>query len=614
VGVGGPASHRRRWPERAGFSPVARWLTEQGEDRLIPESFIQELLYRVDLVDLIDEHVPLKKAGANYVACCPFHNEKSPSFTVSPSKQFYHCFGCGAHGNAIGFLIEYSGLGFVDAVRELAGRAAMEVPDARGTASGRGPQSQVLAELMARAAKFYYKQLKGSERAIRYLKDRGVSGEIARRFGIGYAAEGGQNLARVFEDHANVELQLAGLVIKDERGRLYDRFRDRVMFPICSQKGEVIAFGGRVLGQGEPKYLNSPETPLFEKGREVFGLPQARVAIRQAGTVIVVEGYLDVVALAQHGVENSVATLGTATTVTQVQKLLRQADRIVFCFDGDAAGRKAAWRALEGSLEVLAEPKSIAFVFLPEGEDPDSLVRQRGADAFRALTTQATPLSEFFLRELAGHCDLASAEGRVRLIAEAKPLLGRLQSSMLRLQLVKRLAELSGFSQAEVEHLCDLRPAVQSAPGRARRQAPSLLRPLLRLLLQKPRLASELPVELLPDSSAEANAVRMLCETIRSTPGGDLPYSALLERLQGGECEEVLRAAAAELMHQPFAEYEVDAEFAGAVSKLREGNHRRTFQLLQEKVHRLGVGGLSSEEKQRYLQAIGVRGNADGDG
>ncbi len=579
---------------------------------MIPESFIHELLYRVDLVDLIDEHVPLKKAGANYVACCPFHNERSPSFTVSPSKQFYHCFGCGAHGNSIGFLIEYSGLGFVEAVRELAGRAAMEVPDGRAAGSRRGPQASVLTELMQGVAKFYYDQLKGCERAIGYLKDRGVSGEIARRFAIGYAAEGGQTLLRAFADRADADLQLAGLVIRDERGRLYDRFRDRVMFPICNQKGEVIAFGGRVLGQGEPKYLNSPETPLFEKGREVFGLPQARVAIRQAGTVIVVEGYLDVVALAQHGVENAVATLGTATTVTQVQKLLRQADRVVFCFDGDAAGRKAAWRALESSLEVLSEAKSVAFVFLPEGEDPDSLVRQRGADAFRALTAQATPLSEFFLRELAGHCDLASAEGRVRLIAEAKPLLARLRSGMLRLQLVKRLAELSAFSQAEVEHLCDLRPAVPSAPGRARRQAPSLLRSLLRLLLHRPGLAPGLPLDLLPDSSAEANAVRMLCESVRSTPGGDLRYSALLERLQGSDCADVLRAAAAELMHQPFAEDEVEAEFAGAIGKLREGNQRRAFQLLQEKVQEVGVGGLSSEEKQRYLQSIAGRGNADG--
>ncbi|HOG03151.1 MAG TPA: DNA primase, partial [Accumulibacter sp.] len=238
---------------------------------MIPDSFIQEMLYRIDLVDLIDGYVPLKKTGANFAACCPFHSEKSPSFTVSPSKQFYHCFGCGAHGNAIGFLMEYSGLGFVDAIKDLAGRAGMQVPDDHGPAGQHAEKSQALGEIMARAARFYYEQLKGSARAVSYLKERGVSGEIARRFGLGYAPEGWQNLAAAFDDYSSSELQLAGLVINNERGRLYDRFRERVMFPIVSQKGEVIAFGGRVLGQGEPKYLNSPETPLFEKGREVFG-------------------------------------------------------------------------------------------------------------------------------------------------------------------------------------------------------------------------------------------------------------------------------------------------------------------------------------------------------
>ena len=259
---------------------------------------------------------------------------------------------------------------------------------------------------------------------------------------------------------------MAGLVIKNEQGRLYDRFRDRVMFPIMNQKGEVIAFGGRVLGEGEPKYLNSPETPLFEKGREVFGLPQARAALRDKDTAIVVEGYMDVVALAQHGVGNAVATLGTATTATHVQKLLRQVDRIVYCFDGDAAGRKAAWRALENSLEALPEQKSIGFVFLPEADDPDSFVRNQGSEAFERMIAQATPLSEFLLRELAAHCDMASAEGRARLVAEAKPLLARLQTPLLRLQLVKRLAEASGFSQPEIERLCDLRPIARSAPAR----------------------------------------------------------------------------------------------------------------------------------------------------
>ena len=577
---------------------------------MIPESFIQELLSRVDVVDLIDGYVPLKKAGANFAACCPFHNEKSPSFTVSPTKQFYHCFGCGAHGTAIGFLMEYSGLGFIDAIKELCNRVGLPMPEEDARHANDGPKIASLTDVMTRAAKYYYEQLKTSEKAIGYLKGRGVSGEIAQKFGIGYAPDGWQNLGTAFEDYTITELQVAGLVIKNEQGRLYDRFRDRVMFPIMNQKGEVIAFGGRVMGEGEPKYLNSPETPLFEKGREVFGLPQARAALREKNTAIVVEGYMDVVALAQHGVGNAVATLGTATTATHVQKLLRQVDRIVYCFDGDNAGRKAAWRALENSLEALPEQKSIGFVFLPDPEDPDSFVRSQGTEAFERLITQAMPLSEFLLRELASHCDMTSAEGRAKLVAEAKPLLGRLQTPLLRLQLVKRLAEASGFSQPEVERLCDLRPVVRAAPARAPRQAPSLLRPLLRLLLQKPELAKGLPLDALPNNSAEARAVRNLCQVILSA--GDPPpaYAVLLERLRGNEDEGILREAAAELMQQPFEEDDIDVEFEGAVKRLVEGENKRAFDLLQEKVSKLGVAGLSGDEKQQYLQVLSARGRA----
>ena len=575
---------------------------------MIPESYIQELLHRIDVVDLIDGYVPLKKAGANYAACCPFHNEKSPSFTVSPSKQFYHCFGCGAHGTAIGFLMEYSGLGFIDAIKELSSRAGMQMPEDDHRRSENGPKITTLTEVMARAARYYYEQLKTSETAIDYLKGRGLSGEIAQKFGIGYAPDGWQNLAAAFDDYSVAELQQAGLVIKNEQGRLYDRFRDRVMFPIMNQKGEVIAFGGRVMGSGEPKYLNSPETPLFEKGREVFGLPQARAALREKNTAIVVEGYMDVVALAQHGVGNAVATLGTATTATHVQKLLRQVDRIVYCFDGDNAGRKAAWRALENSLEALPEQKSIGFVFLPDPEDPDSFVRKHGADAFERLIVQAMPLSEFMLRELASHCDMTSAEGRAKLVAEAKPLLMRLQTPLLRLQLVKRLAEASGFSQAEVERLCDLRPIVQPAPARAPRKAPSLLRPLLRLVLQKPELALRVPLDALPANIAEARAIGSLCQLIRAAGGSPPAYAALLESLRGNEDEGLLREAASELMQQPYAEEDIEAEFSGAVSRLLEGESKRAFARLQEKVHKLGVAGLSGEEKQQYLQALSARG------
>ncbi|HEX6734380.1 MAG TPA: DNA primase, partial [Azonexus sp.] len=287
---------------------------------MIPDSFIQDLLARVDIVDLVDSHVPLKKAGANYAACCPFHNEKSPSFTVSPTKQFYHCFGCGAHGTAIGFVMEYQGLGFVDAIKELAGRAGMQVPDSEGRnfPAEKPGQTRTLIEVMARAAQYYKDQLKASPRAIEYCKKRGLTGEVAARFGIGYAPDGWQNLQAVFPNYNADELKAAGLVIDNEAGRRYDRFRDRLMIPIINQKGEIIAFGGRIIDQGEPKYLNSPETPLFEKGRELFGLPQARQALRDTDTAIVTEGYMDVIALSQNGVGNAVATLGTATTATHV--------------------------------------------------------------------------------------------------------------------------------------------------------------------------------------------------------------------------------------------------------------------------------------------------------
>ena len=569
---------------------------------MIPESFIQELLHRTDIVDLIDAHVPLRKAGANYAACCPFHNEKTPSFTVSPTKQFYHCFGCGAHGTAISFLMEYSGQGFIDSVRELAARAGMQVPEDNAKPDD-GPRTQALTEIMARAAKYYYEQLKRSEKAIAYLKGRGVSGAVAQKFGIGYAPDGWQNLAAVFEDYSATALQQAGLVLRSEQGRLYDRFRDRVMFPIMNPKGEIIAFGGRVLGEGEPKYLNSPETPLFEKGREVFGLPQARQSLRDRNRVVVVEGYMDVVALAQHGIGNAVATLGTATTATHVQKLLRQVDRIVFCFDGDAAGRKAAWRALENSLEALPEQKTIGFVFLPEVDDPDSFVRKQGAAAFDQLTEQALPLSEFLLKELVARCDMTSAEGRARLVAEAKPLLSRLQTPLLRLQLVKRLAEVSGFSQGEVERLCDLKPVVRAGPARTARPKPSLLRQLLRILLQKPELALRVPVTALPPLSEEARVIGGLCALVAASEGIVPEYASLLERLRGGEDEAILSEVAAELMERPFAEDDIDVEFEGAVERLLEKQRLQDFEILQEKVARLGVAGLSSEEKEHYLQA-----------
>lgn len=570
---------------------------------MIPDAFIQDLLARVDIVDLIDSYVHLKKAGANYAACCPFHNEKTPSFTVSPAKQFYHCFGCGAHGTAIGFVMEYQGLGFVEAIHDLAGRVGMQVPEEEksGKPQNRG-QIQTLVEIMARAARYYKEQLKRSPKAIDYLKSRGLTGEIAARFGIGYAPEGWQNLEAAFADYQDPQIQSAGLVIRNDQGRLYDRFRDRVMFPIINPKGEVIAFGGRVIGAGEPKYLNSPETPLFEKGRELFGLPQARQALRDTNTVIVVEGYMDVVALAQHGVENAVATLGTATTATHVQKLLRQVDRIVFCFDGDNAGRKAAWRALENALEALVDNKRIGFVFLPEADDPDTYVRQHGRSGFERLVAEATPLSDFMLRELGLRCDLTSAEGKAQLIHEAKPLLTRLPTPLLRLQLVKRLAEASGFAQAEVERLCELRAIAPPAPARVPRRAPSLGRALLRLVLQNLDFATRIPAEKLP-VDAECAAIRRIIALSREA-GGVLSYPLLRERLRGLPEEPLVEQVAAELIGMALEEEALAAEFSGVLARLADGERQHDLEELKEKARLHGVAGLSAEEKQRYLELL----------
>ncbi len=459
--------------------------------RMIPQSFIQDLLGRVDIVEVIDRYVKLKRTGSNYAACCPFHTEKSPSFTVSPTKQFYHCFGCGAHGTAIGFMMEYGGMGFVDAVKDLAQGVGMQVPeDARsGEYQRKAGEGADLYGVLLQAAQFYRNQLKDAPRAIEYLKKRGLSGEIAKRFGIGYAPDGWQNLEAVFPDYANPALNAAGLVKHNEEGRRYDVFRDRIMFPIVDVKGNIIGFGGRVLGDGEPKYLNSPETPVFEKGRELYGLFQARRAIRDAGCVIVVEGYMDVVALAQAGVEYAVATLGTATTPVHVQKLMRQSDEVVFCFDGDAAGRRAAWRALENSLAHLADGKQLRFLFLPEGEDPDTYVRKHGKAAFEALLAKADPLSRFLIDELRSHVDIRTSEGRAKLMQQAKPLVKQIAAPMLSLLIRKELAQLAGVMPQELDAQFDIRRQAAPAPaGRPAAARPSILRTMLDLIVCDPDL------------------------------------------------------------------------------------------------------------------------------
>jgi len=568
---------------------------------VIPDSFKRDLLNRVDIVEVIQRHMPLKKAGANFSACCPFHNEKSPSFTVSPSKQFYHCFGCGAHGDAIGFLMEYSGLGYIEAIKELAAGAGMTMPEFEPRFGKKKEESGPdLYDLMQRAMQYYREQLKASPHAIEYLKGRGLSGQIAAHFGIGYAPDGWQNLQAAFPDYNDKSLKEVGLVIENDAGKRYDRFRDRIMFPIINQRGFVIGFGGRVIGAGEPKYLNSPETPLFEKGRELYGLPQARQAIRDAGRALVVEGYMDVVALAQNGVGYAVATLGTATTPVHVQKLLRQTDEIVFSFDGDAAGRKAAWHALEVSLPATLDHKTIRFLFLPEGEDPDTYVRTKGKDAFEELVAHAEPLSTYMLSQLRGRVDTNTAEGRSRLVHEAKPLLKAVAAPGLQLQLLKQVAEISGMTQPEVERLCELRRS-EPAPGGWQRAAPpkapraavkSFELRLLECVLVKPALASELSVDIIHGDNAEAKALIALGEYVRDNP--DLGSEVMLiDHFRGSPYETLLKQVRSELMVLGLTPEQAEGEFRDALPRLER---QRIHEQLNDLQRKNKAGGLSAED------------------
>lgn len=432
---------------------------------MIPESFIQELLARVDVVDVVGRYVQLRKGGANLLGLCPFHNEKSPSFTVSPTKQFYHCFGCGAHGSAITFLMEHTGASFPEAVRTLAASAGMTVPEEnrsprqqQETARRKAEESRHTQVLDAAQA-HYLKQLRASPAAIRYLKQRGLTGEIAAHFGLGWSGTDRHGLSQVFPNYEDPTLVESGLVIESEDGRRYDRFRERVMFPIRNARGSLIGFGGRIIGKGEPKYLNSPETPLFSKGQELYGLWEARQAIRQEGQVIVVEGYMDVVGLAQQGIANAVATLGTATTPDHVKKLLRTSDKVIFSFDGDGAGRRAAWRALQACLPVLRDDIAIRFLFLPTEHDPDSYVRELGAEAFRACLGEAVALSRFLLDELASRHNMDEAEGRASCLHEAKPLLASIPECALRVQIEREMAKLVQLTPEEMAQVLAQQPA-----------------------------------------------------------------------------------------------------------------------------------------------------------
>jgi DNA primase len=471
----------------------------------IPQSFLQELLTRIDVVEVVGRYVQLKKGGANFMGLCPFHGEKSPSFSVSPAKQFYHCFGCGANGNAISFLMSHAGMSFVEAVKDLAQHCGLSVPDddtppqdIERQRAQREHQTS-LTSLLDAVAKGYQKNLKTSPRAIGYLKGRGLSGEIAHAFGLGYAPEGWRTLASMVPDYADNRLVESGMVIardddastdsageghatteqpgEQRQAKRYDRFRDRIMFPIRNVKGETIGFGGRVLDKGDPKYLNSPETPVFSKGRELYGLFEARTAIRTQGYALVTEGYMDVVALAQLGFANAVATLGTACTTDHIQKLFRFTEAVVFSFDGDGAGRRAAGKAMLAALPFAQDTRSIKFLFLPPEHDPDSFIRANGTDAFAEQVQTATPLSQFMLESARLQCDMATPEGRARMTSQAKPLWAALPDGALKRQMLTQLATQIGLDAHELTDLWKLTQAGQHPyqDDGQRREAPVML-------------------------------------------------------------------------------------------------------------------------------------------
>lgn len=524
----------------------------------IPSSFIDSLMARIDIVDVIDSRVPLTRKGREFQACCPFHEEKTPSFTVSPAKQFYHCFGCGAHGTAIGFLMEYANLGFVEAIEELAETAGMEVPREQGGGGQKKDESAgQLLGLVDQASNWFQQQLRShpdARKAIAYLKGRGLDGRICAHFGVGFAPDSWDGLLNELGDSEIRRDQLlkAGLVIRKDNSDsksgnrdMYDRFRGRVIFPIEDHRGRVVAFGGRVFGEGEPKYLNSPETALFHKGAELYGLHRARRAIGSENRSVVVEGYMDVVSLAQFGVENSVATLGTATTRTHLQRLFRLAPEIVFCFDGDRAGRDAAWKAMQVALPEMQDGRQLGFLFLPDGEDPDSIVRNEGGDAFKARVNDAMSLDQFMFDTLLAQVDMTRMDGKARLMSMAQPLVGQLPEGTLREMMRSKLSSLSGLSAEQMGSV----PGKQSAPRLRRRTQPleGALSPLalaIAMLLQNPSLAQtiERPEMVEQLTLKGADHFRSMLSQISASP--DMNTARLLEYFRESGVHEYLQKLA----------------------------------------------------------------------
>jgi len=575
----------------------------------IPQQFIDDLVARADIVELIDRRVRLKKAGREYKACCPFHEEKSASFTVSPSKQFYHCFGCGQHGTALGFLMAYDHMTFPEAVEALASELGVEVPrEASPEGERRGPD---LYPLMSDAASYFAERLKETPLAVDYLKGRGISGETARDFQLGYALDRWDALLDHLGGEARApEMALAGLVIQRDNGGYYDRFRARLMFPIRDHRGRVIGLGGRVLGEGEPKYLNSPETPLFHKGRELYGLYEARQANRELPRLLVVEGYMDVVSLAESGIRYAVATLGTATTPDHLERIFRVTEEVVFCFDGDRAGRQAAWRALENALPVIREGRQIRFLFLPDGQDPDSLVQAEGREAFEARLEHALPLSGYMVQELSSQVDQDSLDGRARLLELAKPLIGRIPEGVYRDLLTEQMAKTAGTSADTLRRSlatgAPLRQAAANSSARPRpgqdpgRETP--VRRAIRSILSEPRVAAAVE-----DTAALATldlpGAALLAELIdlaRSRPGAT---SALLaDHFAGTEHHAPLLKLAG--TSSPISDRvdpdQLGKEFADLVVHILEQEVDAQIEALTLKIEH----GLASREEREQQQAL----------
>ena len=567
---------------------------------MIPQHFIDDLIARADIVEVVGRRVQLRKAGREFKACCPFHDEKTPSFTVSPSKGFYHCFGCGAHGTALGFLMEHDHMSFVDAVETLAQMLGIEVP--RDESERPAQRYDELFDLMKQVERHFRDALKTSPVAVDYLKNRGIDGPTAKRFGAGFAPEGWSHLLDKFgKSRQAIERLLAtGLIIQKDNGSHYDRFRNRVMLPIRDSRGRTIGFGGRVLGDEEPKYLNSPETVLFHKGRELYGLYEARQALRSIDRLVVVEGYMDVIGLARHGIDYAVATLGTATTADHLNRIFRLTDDVFFAFDGDRAGRKAAWRALENALPLMREGRQIRFVFLPEKEDPDSYVREHGAGAFETCLDEGMPLAEFLVAELARDTDLSSVDGRARLAERAAPLLRKLPVGVYRELLLDSLAERVGLSGAKLQSLLFRdgggkhdRTSTSRGPMRRASQSggPSLVRRAITLLLHEPAVAKDTDATAL--SGLNRPGAGLLCaliETVQEDP--NISTAGLLERFrQHDEGRHLGRLATSEM---PAGEdFDAAAEFADCSAQLAQAAARERRSYLIEKQT---LSGLSAEE------------------